>query len=138
MRKSDMALLTLGQQLAYKNKMKLYFRKYRRYKQEKVNKISRLSRLRRKIKVFNMYGGCECCWCGEHDIVALNIDHINNDGASCRRTRKGEARRGGTRMYDWLKKNGYPPGFQVLCFNCNNIKHINNGVLPENRRDKYR
>ncbi len=29
---------------------------------------------------------------------------------------------GGSVLYSWLKKQGYPPGFQVLCHNCNLAK----------------
>ena len=135
MRRSDWVLLTPKQQLFYKNKMKLYFQKYRQEKAEKVNKIARLSRLRRKVNVLNIYGGCKCCWCGEHDITVLTIDHINNNGASHRKNNP-ELGRGG-RIYDWLKKNNYPSGYQVLCFNCNFVKFLNNGILPENRKNKY-
>ncbi len=27
-------------------------------------------------------------------------------------------------MYTWLKAHDYPDGFQVLCFNCNQIKEM--------------
>lgn len=37
----------------------------------------------------------------------------------------------GSRFYVWLKKNNYPPGFQILCYNCNCAKgHF--GYCPHN------
>lgn len=36
---------------------------------------------------------------------------------------------GGERTYFWLSKNGYPPGFRVLCFNCNAAMHMF-GICP--------
>lgn len=69
-----------------------------------------------KLAAFNAYGGPKCVCCGETLIEGLTIDHINGDGAACRReTNHG----GGLALYSWLKKNNYPPGFQVLCGTCN-------------------
>lgn len=73
-------------------------------------------RLSLKLECFDAYGGCRCCWCGELDPVVLTIDHIRQDGAE--RHRQGEPR-GGTDLYLWLKQQGYPPGFRVLCYNHN-------------------
>lgn len=84
-----------------------------------------------KAEVMAAYGG-KCACCGESEIRFLSIDHINNDGATHRRTLKGSGKgsRTGVNIYRWLKKNAYPSGFQVLCFNCNMGKAHNNGVCP--------
>jgi hypothetical protein len=37
---------------------------------------------------------------------------------------------GGGQFYQWLIRNAYPPGFQVLCWNCNAGRHINGGTCP--------
>lgn len=74
--------------------------------------------------VYNAYGGYRCACCGEITEQFLSIDHINNDGAN---HRKGVNRR---KMYHWLKKHGFPAGFQILCMNCNFGKARNNGVCP--------
>lgn len=71
---------------------------------------------RAKIDVLNAYGGPRCVCCGETEIAFLQLDHINNDGAAHRRM-VGKAK-----MYQWIKRHGYPPGFQVLCANCNFAK----------------
>jgi hypothetical protein len=36
-------------------------------------------------------------------------------------------------LHRWLKNSGYPPGFQVLCFNCNFAKH-RKGQCPHHHR----
>lgn len=59
----------------------------------------------------------------------LTIDHMNNDGAAHRREI------GNRRIYEWLERNGYPSGFQVLCFNCNMARHLNGGECPHAVRD---
>lgn len=68
-------------------------------------------------EVFAAYGGYECNCCGETMPEFLQIDHVNNDGAEHRRQIKAS---GG--IYSWLKRNGFPQGFQVLCANCNYAK----------------
>lgn len=68
---------------------------------------------------------CNCC--GEKRLKCLTIDHINGGGNEHRREIK---RRCGIRFYQWLKKNHFPEGFQVLCYNCNMGKQANQGICP--------
>jgi hypothetical protein len=68
-----------------------------------------------------------CACCGESNTKFLSIDHINNDGASHRRSL---GLKNGSGLYKWLKKEKYPSGFQILCFNCNLGKQINGGMCP--------
>lgn len=76
--------------------------------------------------VYAAYGGYCCVCCGESEPMFLTIDHIDNDGAA---HRKGELKKCQS-LYHWLKDHGFPPGFQVLCRNCNWGKHVNGGVCP--------
>lgn len=76
-----------------------------------------------KRKVFDHYGWiCKCC--GESEIAFLTIDHVNNDGAKCRKT---IGYHGGKDFYLWLTKNNFPEGFQTLCMNCNFARGKRNG-----------
>lgn len=77
------------------------------------------------------YGGYTCACCGETERLFLTLDHINNDGSAFRKSHNFLHH--GARFYKWLKANGYPPGYQVLCSNCNHGKHRNNGVCPHQR-----
>lgn len=81
------------------------------------------------IEALNHYGGQICNCCGEKNTYFLSIDHINNNGADHRReigcvTGKNLAR--------WLKKIGWPSGYQIMCFNCNCGRAKNKGVCPHN------
>jgi len=78
--------------------------------------------------VFAAYGGYTCACCGETEPKFLSIDHINNDGGEERRS--GLYSSSGTAFYLWLRKNAFPPGYQVLCMNCQVGKHRNGGVCP--------
>lgn len=70
-----------------------------------------------KEEVLSHYSGgeCKCAWCGCQEIVVLSLDHIDNSGGQKRRN--GEP--GGNNFYRKLKSEGFPVGYQVLCFNCN-------------------
>lgn len=72
-----------------------------------------------KEETMRQYGGPVCTCCGEEEVKFLSLDHINGGG---NRHRKQTGCGSGRVFYRWLKKHGYPPGFQVLCFNCNMSK----------------
>lgn len=80
----------------------------------------------RKLKdaAYAAYDGYRCKCCGETTEAFLSIDHINNDGNEHRKTMDRR------KIYKWLKQQGYPEGFQVLCMNCNFGKARNGGVCP--------
>lgn len=75
------------------------------------------------------YGGVWCHCCDEQDIHFLTIDHINGGGREHRR----QIGNGGT-IYAWLKKHGYPVGYQVLCYNCNCAKGFYGECPHETKR----
>lgn len=73
-----------------------------------------------KLQVYEAYGGTVCRCCGETTVEFLTLDHVNNDGAKHRRQQSGRQNGFcGQSISRWLRKNGFPPGFQVLCMNCN-------------------
>jgi hypothetical protein len=73
---------------------------------------------KQKDEVFAAYGGykCNCPGCSETHPEFMTIDHIDGNGSRHRREANIKS------MYRWLKKNNFPPGFQVLCMNCNFVK----------------
>jgi len=81
------------------------------------------SELRHKIDVIAYYsnGSMDCQCCGESDIKKLSIDHINGNGNQHRTSIFGY-NRGGVGFCLWLKRNGFPEGFQILCGSCNKSK----------------
>lgn len=81
-------------------------------------------------EVLAAYGGPKCACCGITEPKFLSLDHINNDGYQMRKIHGL-----GSNLYRWVKKNGFPPIFQVLCMNCNHGKSRNGGICPH-QRDK--
>jgi hypothetical protein len=77
-----------------------------------------------RCEVFSRYCGgtprCMCPGCGVTFIEFLQMDHVAGDGAAHRKANKIGT--GGARLWQLLKDQGYPPGFQVLCRNCNGAK----------------
>ena len=73
--------------------------------------------------------GPQCACCGEQQVLFLDVDHMENNGAEHRRSVSHDGFHG-TTFYRWLKRNNYPDGFQLLCRNCNWSKHRNGGICP--------
>lgn len=71
-----------------------------------------------KTEVFEAYGGFICACCGDTNREFLSIDHTNGDGPKHRKEMTGNPRNGQT-LYYWLRDHDFPPGFRVLCMNCN-------------------
>lgn len=87
---------------------------------------------RRKLKndVFSHYG--MKCVCGIEDLRKLTVDHVEGDGRKHRQSiRKGG---GSEDFYRWLRNHNYPEGYQVLCWNCNWLKHLDSRILSEEPR----
>lgn len=82
-----------------------------------------------KLEVLDHYSGarCHCRCCGETEPRMLAIDHINGGGHKHRSSLGKGKTFAGVKFYKWLKDQGYPSGYQVLCHNCNWMKHLNKG-----------
>lgn len=97
-----------------------YNKLYREKNRSVINEKQKAARRILKDIVLNHYGN-ECNHCGFSDYRALQIDHINNNGAEERKGLGGQ-QVSGWRFYAHLVKTGLPSGYQTLCANCNNIK----------------
>ncbi len=83
---------------------------------EKILMRMRATRRSWKIEMLNAYSDNNplCVCCGDTHIEFLCLDHINGGGNKERKIHGGTM---GLRKY--LRKNNYPPGYRVLCQNCN-------------------
>jgi len=91
---------------------------------EKYLKHDKERRKKIKLEVLSYYSEgkmrCACKKCNIKGIQFLTIDHIKGSGRKHREQLKGNGL--GNNMYLWLKKNNFPKGFRVLCWNCNCAK----------------
>jgi hypothetical protein len=71
-------------------------------------------RRRRREDALTAYGG-RCTCCGETAYEFLTIDHPDGGG---RKEREG-LHMWGSAFIGHLARQGYPPGYRVLCHNCN-------------------
>lgn len=87
---------------------------------------------RLRLEVLSYYGGSppRCACCGETQYEFLSIDHENGGGGKHRRETKGS-------IYRWLKRNGFPSGYRVLCHCCNQSIGAY-GRCPHQDSDKHR
>ena len=63
----------------------------------------------------------QCACCGEAEFDFLAVDHVNGHGNQHRQALGGR-HMASWRFCSWLVKNGLPPGYQILCHNCNMSK----------------
>jgi len=70
-----------------------------------------------KLETLSHYGNGKmaCTVCNETHPSCLTIDHINGGGNQHRRELNGID---GIAFYSWLRKGGFPEGYQTLCMNC--------------------
>ena len=87
---------------------------------------------RRKLKeeTYIAYGGISCSNCDEDFFEVLVLDHIEGGGNK----ERSKLKKSGTQFFYHLKKNGYPPGYQVLCHHCNVLKYSHPELLEEYAR----
>jgi len=114
--------------VAYRKRHAKYMREYRKKHGKSIRKKQRDYYKKARLEALEYYGGKppKCKKCGESRILCLSLDHIKNDGAKHRKeiTEEYGYKLGGNQILMWLKKNNYPKGFQVLCYNCNIIKEM--------------
>lgn len=89
-----------------------------------------------KQEVFGHYGG-KCACCPEDNLEFLQLDHMKGTGVRAKDRYKIPRTSGGAWLWGWIKKNGFPDGFQVLCANCNFVKRYGN-VCPHKAFDLRR
>ena len=85
-----------------------------------AKEIALKSYLNRKLLAIEILGS-KCVRCGFSDHRALQIDHINGNGAAERNRKNGP-----NKIYQRVRK-GNTTGLQLLCANCNWIKKWENG-----------
>lgn len=106
-------------------KVLAYLRDYYRKNRDRELAQAKDRHVSLKANAYQAYGGARCSCCGEHRLPFLSLDHMDGKGSQHRRS-IGR----GSNIYAWLRDNGYPPGFQVLCHNCNHGRYLNGGVCP--------
>ena len=85
----------------------------------KYRKSTKKSRYDLKLEVFSTLsnGKPKCTCCGYKKIDGLSVDHIHG-----RKNTKHLEGLSSDALYRYVKKEGYPSEYQVLCLNCNAAK----------------
>lgn len=102
-------------------------------RKRRQRELAKTRNRRLKEEAMTAYGGMVCSCCGEKIPEFLTIDHMNGDGGAHRRR---EGLKSSTSYYRWLKVRNYPPGFRVLCFNCNSGRQLNGGICPHTQKEE--
>ena len=107
-------LIKLHQQnnpIIYRKSAKKYYESHK----EEIAKYKRERNELFKTQVLEHYGPI-CACCGETHKEFLTVDHVNGEGYIHRKNTKLP------RSSEWLARNNFPEGFQILCMNCNYLK----------------
>jgi hypothetical protein len=103
------------------NKSEVGKQRKKQWQQDNLEKVRLLSKLRRqriRSAILDAYGN-RCTTCGFNlDVRALDLDHINNDGAEERKRLQTST------INEYVFKNNFPDTYQLLCRNCNWIKYL--------------
>lgn len=87
----------------------------------------------RCLSAYSKEGLPECVCCGENILQFLTLDHIID------RKHPSGIRVGGDRigqnLFSWLIRMEFPPGLQVLCYNCNCAKGTHGRCPHETLRE---
>jgi hypothetical protein len=125
---------------AYRKRHSEYVKEWRKRNREQFHATQKRAYVAVRLECLQRYSGKEipeCRCCGETIILFLQIDHIEGNGSAHRREigmrqggsiqspgQKTKVTMGGNGLAYWLKKNGWPEGFRVLCANCNLSKRV--------------
>jgi hypothetical protein len=109
---------------AYRKRVKEYGTQWHLKNREVRNRLAAERDYNLRTRCIQHYGGT-CACCNESRYEFLSIDHIAGGG---NKHRKGI----GNKTWRWLIKNNFPPGFRILCHNCNQSLGYN-GYCPHDR-----
>lgn len=84
---------------------------WRQANREHMRAYGRRRAVKLRAEVLAAYGDA-CACCGETTEEFLTLDHIDGGGTAHRRATWGK-------VYDQVKREGFPPGYRILCWNCN-------------------
>jgi len=131
----------------FRKKGRVYYQKNKekekaRGKKYRVENSSEIEQRRRDLtlEVYSHYSKvisksdvpvCACVGCGEKHIEFLTLDHING-----RKSMNHAPSLKAEKLCRRLKRDDYPVGIQVLCWNCNSAKS-NNPFCPVHEWYKY-
>jgi len=106
---------------------------YLKHREERAAR-ERGRRMQMRVEILSHYGN-ECACCGENRQEFLCVDHVNGDGSKHRK----EVSNGtsGTAFYWWIRRNNFPEGLRLLCFNCNNVL-VHHGICPHGPKEVAR
>ena len=132
----------------FRKKGKVYYQKNKekekaRWKKYRVENSSEIEQRRRDLtlEVYSHYSKvisksdvpvCACVGCDEKHIEFLTLDHING-----RKSMNHEPSLKAEKLCRRLKRDDYPVGIQVLCWNCNSAKS-NKPFCPVHEWFKYK
>lgn len=85
-------------------------------RRNRARQTQREYRVHLRRKIIAAYGG-KCACCGESEPCFLTLDHP--DGVPSSHRSMSGRRIGGFHLYQIVQREGFPPCYRLLCWNCN-------------------
>jgi len=104
---------------------------YSKHKVEINQKCIKHARRRKAVlrkELFSIYGDV-CACCGETEKRFLTLEHINGSGLPQSNSKRLKTL-GVEKVWKEAIEANDPTKFEILCYNCNWGRRINNGVCP--------
>ncbi len=74
---------------------------------------------------------CQCPGCDVRALPFLTVDHVGGGGGKHRREEPAAVN-----LVRWLIKNGFPPGFRVVCWSCHCAGRRTDNRCPVHEAEK--
>ena len=116
----------------YKERNRMNWEKHKeKYLQQKKESFPKtLRKIKEEVMTHYGNGKLACVCCGEDHIAFLTIDHVNGRQEHEKGSISNRSKYSGRALWSYLKRNGYPEGYETTCWNCNSGKQINGGICP--------
>lgn len=102
---------------------RIYSKTHRRERTAYTTAFTKKQSRKLRLRIIKQYGSA-CACCGEKEVLFLTIDHVKGNG------KQDRAKHGQLSIYRRIVKTGFPPDYQILCYNCNCGRSLNGGICP--------
>lgn len=111
----------------HSEKCKVYKKKWAEENPKKIREYNKKNYIKLREELFRVYGN-NCVCCGEKIPLFLTLEHRNGGG------KKDFKKYNSQGVYKNAIKEKDKIKYEILCWNCNQGKRLNNGICPHKQR----
>lgn len=104
-------------------------------KQQRTSFPAKLKAIKTEVLTHYGNGKLACVCCGTTGLVFLTLDHIHGREENDRG--RNPKKRVGRALLAYVKRMGFPPDYQTLCWNCNSGRQITKTKICPHKTGNY-